>query len=197
MSNFLLKTVFTYIGLIVFFTLIYILLSNIDLMNNLSDVFYYKMCFILVITFILCFTIIYFTKSKFVVLKIMSVKDVLLALIFAFLLNFSFLSLILVSLDRSISVYLISYMAAYPERTFTKDDMESIFWKGYIKEYEAMDRRIKEQLVTGTIEPVTDESYRITHEGVAMVGSWKLFAKLFPIDERFLYPEEYLSDKLR
>lgn len=55
-----------------------------------------------------------------------------------------------------------------------------------MERYDGMQRRIDEQLLTGTIEDVGGGKYRITNKGYELVQSWKFLADMFPLDERYL-----------
>ena len=123
-----------------------------------------------------------------------SLKDAICSLLIATLLNFAFLSLILVSLDRSISVYLISYMASHEEQSFTIPELEHIFLTGYVEGSGAMARRMMEQMATGTVVESAPNSYQISAGGKSMVATWKLLAEIYPVDQHFLYPQELSLD---
>ena len=105
------------------------------------------------------------------------------------------LSIVTVSFDRSISIYLISYMAAHPEERFTKEDIETIFLEGYVAENHAIQRRIDEQIITGSFVDNHDGTYSISDIGQTMVAQWKFIAKAFRVNNSFLYPSEIDLDK--
>ena len=175
-----------YLAVIVLFSLLYAALSHLPVLAQLSAVFYYRMNGALLLTVVVAGLLLWGARKY---LKF-SVKDAICSLLIAVLLNFAFLSLILVSLDRSISVYLISYMANHEEQSFTVPELEHIFLSGYVEGSGAMARRMIEQMATGTVVESAPDSYQISPGGKRMVALWQLLAEIYPVDQYFLYPKE-------
>ena len=107
-------------------------------------------------------------------------------------------SLIPVTVERSISVYMLSYLDENYPQTITKDEFEKTFYKQYIHDFGAFDKRFKEQLDTGSIEYIPKEnSYQITEKGKKIVGLFRFFADLFGTEKKLIYPNEYESEKIK
>ena len=119
------------------------------------------------------------------------IQDILIAVFIPLCLNMTFLSVVTVSIDRSISVFILSYMAENRDRAFTEKEITDTFLNVYMDKYKAMDRRFDEQLITGSIEK-KEGAYQITDKGVFLVNNFRLVGEFFPIDNRFLYPEPYV-----
>ncbi|MDT3663772.1 MAG: hypothetical protein ROM54_09725 [Anaerobiospirillum sp.] len=175
-----------YLAVIVLFSLLYALLSHLPGLDYLSVVFYYRMNWALLLTVVVAGLLLWGGRKYLT----FSIKDAICSLLIAVLLNFAFLSLILVSLDRSISVYLISYMASHEEQSFTIPELEHIFLSGYVEGSGAMARRMKEQRATGTVEEIAPHVYQISTGGKRMVALWQVLAEIYPVDQQFLYPKE-------
>lgn len=187
-----LRDLLFYIAVIALFSLLYALISNLPVLEHLSAVFYYRMNGALLLTVVVAGVLLWCGR-KYGHLTF-SLKDAICSLLIATLLNFAFLSLILVSLDRSISVYLISYMASHEEQSFTIPELEHIFLTGYVEGSGAMARRMMEQMATGTVVESAPNSYQISAGGKSMVATWKLLAEIYPVDQHFLYPQELSLD---
>jgi len=101
-------------------------------------------------------------------------------------------SLIPVTVERSISVYMLSYLDENYPQTITKDEFEKTFYKQYIRDFGAFDKRFREQLDTGSLEFISAEnSYRITEKGRRIVGIFRFFSELFGTEKKLVYPNEY------
>lgn len=175
-----------YLAVIVLFSLLYAGLSHLPGLDYLSAVFYYRMNWALLLTVVVAGLLLWGGRKYLT----FSIKDAICSLMIAVLLNFAFLSLILVSLDRSISVYLISYMASHEEQSFTIPELEHIFLSGYVEGSGAMARRMMEQRATGTVEEIAPHVYQISAGGKRMVALWQVLAEIYPVDQQFLYPKE-------
>jgi hypothetical protein len=103
-------------------------------------------------------------------------------------LNMTFLIVVPVTLDRSVSVFLLGVMNERPTESFTADRLETVFDNVYVRKYGAMDRRIKEQLRSGNIAP-TAEGYRITPTGRAFMRFSASVVTLFHLNPRYIAPE--------
>lgn len=184
----LLRDLGHYLGAIALISLVYIGLGWLTFIDRFMPVYYYRSVFLLIGAMVTSGVFLWLLRWRQVIT--MSLKDIVLSLCFGFLLNFSFLSLVTVSLDRSISVYLISYMAQHADERFSQQDIETVFLKGYVEGTKAMQRRIEEQMITGTLVEHHDGTYSISERGEAMVAQWRLIAKIFRVDNRFLYSQD-------
>lgn len=171
----------------IFGTLLYAGLFRTSIFEGLH-VYFYRAVILLCITAIVLVIILSLLKCCQDFIKI-GWKDIIICLTITFCLNFSFLSLITVALDRSISVFVLSEMANHNTEIYTKNDIENIFLDVYMDKYKAMDRRFEEQIISGNIEKI-GEGYRITEKGCNLIEIFRDIAWVFPIDNRFLYPSK-------
>ena len=112
-------------------------------------------------------------------------------------LTMGWFSLIPVTVERSISVYMLSYLDENYPQTITKEQFEKTFYKQYIHDFGAFDKRFKEQLDTGSLEFIpADNSYRITEKGKKIVCLFRFFSDLFGTDRRLIYPNQYRNGYL-
>lgn len=100
-------------------------------------------------------------------------RDVFAAAILSLSLNVSFLVLVPVTADRSISIFMLAQMAAHPEREFTTGELRTMFIDAYVGERDQIGRRIHEQAVSGNVT-ATPAGARITDRGrfVIAVAQW-------------------------
>lgn len=100
----------------------------------------------------------------------------------------TFLIVIPVSLDRSVSVFLLGYMGNHPV-PLSKQELEDVLVSKYVKEYQSIERRMAEQIMSGNIEQTADGRYVLTARGEAFVSSSKRIASAFDADMKFLDPK--------
>lgn len=150
-------------------------------------VYFYKTILILIITGIIILVaelvIKYFWKNA-----IFDYKDIVLSFVLFMSINMVWLSLVVVSLDRSLSVFVLSYMNE-EERSYTEEEIEEVFQTVFVDKYEMLDRRFWEQLESGNIIEDGD-GYRLTSRGSSLVEIFKLVGKIYDVDDRFINPSE-------
>lgn len=100
----------------------------------------------------------------------------------------TFLIVVPVSLDRSVSVFLLGYMnnVGHP---VSADELENVLVSKYIKEYKSVDRRMIEQITSGNISKNSEGYYVLTEQGANFVLVSKKIANYFSVDEKFLNPK--------
>lgn len=117
--------------------------------------------------------------------KKLEIKDVLLMSLTFCCIQMVLFTLIPVTVERSVSVFMLSYMSEHQETELTEEEIEEIFIDKYVEEYGAFEKRFYEQDVTGNVEEVND-GYRITQRGQFFVKMFRIIGKLFDTDQRLL-----------
>lgn len=102
--------------------------------------------------------------------------------------NLSFLVVVPVTLDRSVSVFLLGVMNPRSDEIFTAPRLETVFSDVYVRKYGAMQRRIDEQVVTGNIA-ASGDGFEITPAGQRFIQVSTWIANLFHLNTRFVAPE--------
>ena len=115
------------------------------------------------------------------------VRDAVSACAFAAGIAVCFLIVLPVTIDRSMSVFLLGRMAAEPDRSFTPADLETIFVRTYVEHYNQVKRRLEEQRVSGNVAE-TPDGYRIDAQGAAFVQFGRFISKVFQTDTRLVDP---------
>ncbi len=114
-------------------------------------------------------------------------RDAFSAAVLSLAFNLCFLVIFPVTIDRSISVFVLGQMAAHSNRAYSSDEMARVFSDIYVGEDQQIDRRMHEQLLSGNVERVGD-GYRISPHGKAFIQTSKLIAWMFDGDTRFVSP---------
>ena len=99
-------------------------------------------------------------------------------------------TLVPVTVERSVSVFMLSYMDENSDQTFTQESVGEVFTSKYVEDYGAFEKRFDEQVVTGTIEENPDGTYSITDRGRFIVKMFRTIAEWFDTDRRLVYPNE-------
>ena len=122
--------------------------------------------------------------------KFVSVRDIIMMFVIFCCVNMVLFTLIPVTVERSVSVFMLSYMDENSDQTFTQDSVGDIFTSKYVSDYGAFDKRFDEQIVTGTLDENADGSYSINDRGRFIVRMFRTVAKWFNTDQRLVYPNE-------
>ncbi|NUQ17815.1 MAG: hypothetical protein HOP95_05075 [Sphingomonas sp.] len=97
--------------------------------------------------------------------------------------NICFLVLLPVTVDRSVSVYLLSTIE---QRQMSSAELQRAFIDGYVVKMGAIDRRIDEQRRSGNITVSPDGKVRLTAQGERFMAFSRFIARLFGTDPRFV-----------
>ena len=97
--------------------------------------------------------------------------------------NICFLVLLPVTVDRSVSVYLLSTIE---RRQMNPAELQRAFIDGYVVKMGAIDRRIDEQRKSGNIIVSPDGKVRLTPQGKRFMSFSRLVARVFATDPRFV-----------
>ena len=101
-----------------------------------------------------------------------------------------FHSLILVSLERSITVYSLSYLDLYYSKThFTKNDLKNIIEQKYMSNTNVINKRLKEQINIGYIKKVDNDKYKLTDKAKSFLNKSRILANIFNLNKEFLWPK--------
>ena len=153
------------------------------------DVFFYRGIAIIVLTGVVISFVLLILRHCFF-------KDVLLVRdAFSFFLvfccvNILFFTHVPVTADRSISVFMLGYMADNEEKCFSEEEIEDYFIERYVKDNGAFAKRFHEQVETGTIEEVTPGKYQITESGVKLMKMYEKVAEIYGIDDKLIHSDE-------
>lgn len=119
-----------------------------------------------------------------------TVRDIIMMFVIFCCINTTLFVLVPVTVERSVSVFMLSYMEENSDQTFTQDSVGEVFTSKYVNDYGAFEKRFNEQVETGTIKQNPDGSYSITESGKFVVKAFRTVADWFGTDKRLVYPNE-------
>ena len=119
-----------------------------------------------------------------------TIRDIIMMFVIFCCVNMVFLTLIPVTVERSVSVFMLSYMEENSDQTFTEESVGEVFTTKYVEDYGAFEKRFHEQVETGTIVENPDGTYSITDSGRFVVKMFRTIAEWFGTDQRLVYPNE-------
>lgn len=183
----LLKLLLIYIGMFAIGTVAYILSFRTFLLGNISIFFYRGIALILLwgVIVALIMTAIKLLRFK----KLITIRDILLLLCAFCCINIVIFTHLPTTADRSITVFMLGYIAGDESVSYTKQELETVFGDKYIEEYDAFGKRLQEQVVTGTIEKTADGRYRITEKGKTLIAIYDKITDWFQIDKKLVNPD--------
>ena len=156
-----------YISLFIAGTLAFICSFHTPLLKNI-DVFFYRGLF-LILLWGCVFSVVMFGFHKVCADNLVTIRDIILFFIAFCCINVVLFTHLPTTADRSISVFMLGYMAEHPDQSFTEEEMEAIFERKYVEEYGAFKKRFHEQEVTGTISRNGTDGYQITESGKNLI----------------------------
>lgn len=122
--------------------------------------------------------------------KLITVRDILLLFCAFCCINVVIFTHLPVTADRSITVFMLGYMAGTEDTAYTKSDLEEIFIAKYVYEFGAFDKRLEEQIVSGTITETADGKYRITGSGKVLISIYDKVSDWYGIDKKLIHPAD-------
>jgi hypothetical protein len=114
-----------------------------------------------------------------------SLRDAVAAGFLSLGLNLSVLVIAPVTVDRSLSVFILGYMAAHDGETFRTAEIEAAMRDVYVSELRQIERRMQEQQRSGNVIRSND-AYTISPQGLAFVTWARRIGWLFDVDPRLL-----------
>ena len=182
----ILFTLLTYAVLYIISFLLLILFIRLPILKGMHVLMYRGIVMIILAGILASVLLVVFKKWRKI--EWLSAKDVVLVFILTCSINMVFFTLIPVTVERSVSVFMLSYMDTYSDRTYTEDQVAEIFVDKYVNEYGAFEKRFDEQLTTGTIVQNADGTYSITDKGRFIVKMFRAISDVFETDKRLVEP---------
>ncbi|MCR4558222.1 MAG: hypothetical protein K5779_10425 [Saccharofermentans sp.] len=167
-------------------TALFIGLFHTDILKNMEVLMYRGVAFIVMAGVIAAVVMGIIRKFW----GFVTVRDIIMMFVIFCCVNMVFLTLVPVTVERSVSVFMLSYMDENSDQTFTQESVGEVFTSKYVEDYGAFEKRFDEQVVTGTIEQNPDGSYSITERGRFIVKMFRTIAEWFDTDRRLVYPNE-------
>lgn len=179
------KVVGIYILVYVVSTIFFVALFHTPLFESMEVLMYRGIAFILITGIFAAYLMSLARKFQ---KSLLDVKDIILMFCMYCCVNMVLFTLIPVTVERSVSVFTLSYMMEN-QKAYTVEEMEEIFNEKYVQEFDAFDKRFTEQIVSGNVEE-TEAGYIINDRGIFTVKFFRVVSKLFDTDQRLIYPNE-------
>lgn len=183
-------TVLIYAIVISACTALFILLFHTPILSSLK-VFFYRGCIFLLASAVAAVLLTVVAAKRFKRLEL-NAKDAVVVFFLFIGITLSWYTLIPVTVERSVSVFMLSYMDQNDQEGITSDEFGDIFYQKYITDFGAFDKRFREQIISGNVEPAQDgHGYIITDSGRFIVNLFRTCAKLFDTEQWLVYPNDY------
>ena len=96
-----------------------------------------------------------------------------------------FFTLVPVTIERSVSVYMLGYLNNNSQHTLTSDKISNEFINQYVKSDKAMQKRLNEQIYSGNVV-AKNGGYVITDRGKSLVNIFLMIAKVFNVNTKII-----------
>jgi hypothetical protein len=101
--------------------------------------------------------------------------------------NIAFLIVVPVTVDRSVTVFLLGQIARAPNGISAAELRQALVNK-YVDQYDAVDRRMREQSLSGNVE-ASGELYKLTAQGTRFIKFSRFVGSIFGADLRYVTAE--------
>ena len=180
------KLILLYIGIYLVCSLMFVGLFHTGLLKSMDVLMYRGIAFIVLTGLVAA--IVMGVIRKF--WKFVTIRDIIMMFVIFCCVNTVLFTLVPVTVERSVSVFMLSYMDENSDKTFTQEDVGEIFTAKYVNDYGAFEKRFNEQVVTGTIKQNPDGTYSITDRGRFIVWGFRTCAEWFDTDRRLVHPNQ-------
>ena len=173
------------IAIILAASIVYMLTFHLPVLNVTGIYFYDGILRLLLVLVLMIIVFIILHKHIF-----HDYKDICFSIVTFALVNMLWFSLCIVSMDRSLSVYILCCLDQ------TETSVDEIEFKTYCKDvfteqYGMIERRYNEQIASHNITIDPNGQIFITDNGKLLAHIFKLVSFLYQTDNRFTYPEPY------
>jgi hypothetical protein len=117
--------------------------------------------------------------------QLLTARDAAAATLVAVSLNLTFFVVGPVTVDRSVSVFMLSRLAD-AQSPLTAGDLRQAFAERYVGEWDQVGRRIQEQIASGNVEQPSEGHYRLTAQGESFMRTAQFISRVFGGDPRFV-----------
>jgi uncharacterized membrane protein len=170
-----------YFSFFIIGTALFIFLFHTPLFSSISVFFYRGVVLLVVSSFLIILMLVYLKKKAFG--NLIDTRDIILLVTLIFCLNLVFFTLVPVTVDRSMSIFLLGYMNKHSDAKLTNQQITKVFIEEYVQKNKALNKRFDEQLVSGNIV-IKKGGYQITNQGKSLIHFFQFTADLFGINKK-------------
>ncbi|MFX4085292.1 hypothetical protein ACKU27_09335 [Sphingobium yanoikuyae] len=175
--------ILAYVGALVAGFLLYLALIASPLLASISLLFY-RGVFIAFISALLLALLINWAARW---LRSLDLSTAIGAVALSLAFNISFLIVFPVTFDRSITMFLLARIERQNGQ-LTPPMLEQVFIREYLGDLRQIDRRVREQTLSGNIVQRNDGRIELTPQGSRLLDSGRLIGGWFGADPRFVTP---------
>lgn len=150
------KKITTYILIIVLFNISTLILFRLPIFSSI--IFFYRGIIVAGITVCISFVLVFFFFKKYP----LNIEAIIAVVLLSATLNLAFFAIVPVTLDRSISIFLLNNLEQ--QHVQTKKEMVDTFISEYVYSQDAVGRRIFEQVSSGNIT-VEEDKIKLSKRG--------------------------------
>ena len=177
------RLILSYFLLIALGILIFPVLFNTPIFHSVNLLFYKGIALASVCIIVQASLILFFQKLRFLP-ESFSFKDYLCVSALTFSFNISFLIILPVTFERSISTFLLASLSQETEKGLTQSEMEERLIKTYVLEKGAVPLRMQEQLLSGNVIQVGNR-YILTRQGINFLKFGESIKFIYAIDPMY------------
>ena len=168
----------TYLGSAVLVTVIFVALFHTSLLAN--SILFYRGCALLVIASVVTFVGFCILRRRFGA----EVHTLLSAIIVSASLNLCFFVLLPVTIDRSVSTFVLAYIGS-EDKAKSRDEIHDYFVSQYVDHQDAIGRRLMEQIASRNVAEA-EGRYALTAQGKEFLVFAEAVSKLYGIQPVYL-----------
>lgn len=120
------------------------------------------------------------TKLK----ELITNRDLVLIFVLLFFFNYNLYGLIPFNVSRSNSIIVMGYLKHYSGLSRSERDIKTFVEKKYFEEYDAIQKRLNEQISAGNVIK-TEDGYQITQRGIFILNLFSKISSFYNIGNDF------------
>lgn len=176
------RIVVFYLFLIFAGMIIFPVIYNFNFFNSWNIIFYRGVAIAILCALIQIVLI--WQAIRLLPIKLLSFRDNLCITALSLTFNLSFFIIFPVTLERSISTFLLSSLSQNESDGLTQAQMEDRFIQIFVKEKGAISERMREQIASGNVVKVGD-NYILTEQGRAFIRISEDIKKIYKIQPKY------------
>jgi hypothetical protein len=173
-----------HVAAVVLCLMLFLAASAAGLFGDVGILFYRGIAELMVIAPVLLVGLILLVRRPWAA-RLLSARDAVAATLVAISLNLTFFVLGPVTVDRSVSVFMLSRLAE-ARSPLTAEDLRRAFAERYLIEWDQVGRRLREQISSGNVDHASDDRYRLTAQGRSFIRTAQTISRVFGGDPRFV-----------
>ena len=174
------KKVLQMVLIFIIFCLAFVISFHLPTRKLMLVYTYFGFTSLIILTILLIFLLYLLIKKS--ILKF-DIKDCIIIALLCFFVNVFFFGMVPVTIERSISVFMINEM--HKNGMSSKDEITENFVNKYVYEYDAFGKRLEEQTEINTIDEMNGQ-YDLSNKGKFMLNCFKVIDKIYGINSNLL-----------